>query len=117
VGLIPQENSPEKEAQVLRVEVVTGPMDGLAHFTTDGAMLIGRGPECDLSLDSDSTVAEKHARLWLLNGLVWIEDLGTNAGTWIGSEPIQGKLPVSSGVVFCVGNTLVEIVADDGGEV
>tara|TARA_B100000959_G_scaffold282507_1_gene349064 strand:- start:13245 stop:13598 length:354 start_codon:yes stop_codon:yes gene_type:complete len=117
VSSVPPKNNSENESKVLRVEVVNGPMDGLVHFTTEGVMLIGRGPECDLSLDMDPDVAEKHARLWLLNGLVWIEDLGSKAGTWIGSESLQGKLPVSAGVVFCAGNTLLEIIADDGSEV
>jgi len=111
--------SPEKvvrgEEILLRVEVLTGPMDGLTHFSARREMVLGRISEADLVLELDSRVSGQHARLFLEQGLIWLEDLGSTNGTFVGKEPLRGKIPVAPGVQFTVGRTLVEILPERGG--
>ena len=91
-------------------------MDGLSHFTVGGTLVLGRGPNCDLNLEADPEVSERHARLVAKNDLIWLEDLASTTGTWIGSDPLVQPIPVSPGVVFSVGRTLIEILPDDGNQ-
>ena len=111
--------SPEKalrgEEILLRVEVLTGPMDGLTHFSVRKEIILGRTTEADLILELDSRVSGRHARLYLEQGLIWLEDLGSTNGTFIGKEPLCGKIPVAPGVQFTVGRTLIEVLPERGG--
>jgi pSer/pThr/pTyr-binding forkhead associated (FHA) protein len=60
-------------------------------------LVVGRSRSSDVVLSHES-VSRRHARLWLdKSGVVWIEDLGSSAGTFVGSERITGKTPVPSG--------------------
>jgi len=93
----------------LRVEVLTGPMDGMGHFTLDGELLIGRGGDADLCLAEDQRVAARHARLFAKEGAIWLEDLQSPGGTFIGSTPIGAPTPLSVGMIFTVGNTMIEV--------
>ena len=95
--------------QFIRVEVLTGPMDGMGHFTLDGELVIGRGRDADLCLADDLRVAARHARLFAQDGAVWLEDLDSPSGTFIGSTPVGAPTPLSVGIIFTVGNTMVEI--------
>ncbi len=100
--------------EVVRVEVLTGPMDGLTHYSHDGELLIGRQGSADLALDLDPRVARRHARLFLDAGRLMLEDLGSRFGTWIGSRRLESAVELSAGAVFSVGDTLVEVLGGDG---
>jgi adenylate cyclase len=55
-------------------------------------LVIGRasGEETpDLSLDSDAAVAGRHARIWIAEGSVWIEDLGSSEGVFVNGLKIE----------------------------
>jgi hypothetical protein len=53
------------------------------------SLVIGRSRSCDVVLSHES-VSRRHARMWLdKSGALWIEDLGSSAGTYAGSERIK----------------------------
>lgn len=57
-------------------------------------LVVGRSRGSDVMLSHES-VSRRHARIWLdKSGMLWIEDLGSTAGTFVGSERITGKVPV-----------------------
>lgn len=61
------------------------------------ALVIGRSRSCDVVLAHES-VSRRHARIWLDNaGVLWIEDLGSSAGTSVGSERITKSTAVPPG--------------------
>jgi S1-C subfamily serine protease len=61
------------------------------------ALVVGRSRGSDVVLAHES-VSRRHARLWLdKSGVLWIEDLGSSAGTFVGSERITGKASVPAG--------------------
>ncbi|MBI3930195.1 MAG: FHA domain-containing protein [Armatimonadetes bacterium] len=50
------------------------------------------GGDADIELDGDSTMSRRHGRLWLQDGEVWYEDLGSSNGSWIGSVRLAGPV-------------------------
>lgn len=60
---------------------------------------IGRAPENDIVLDH-GTVSRQHARLILEEGRVFLEDLGSSNGTYVGDKRLKPgeRLEVKSGV-------------------
>lgn len=112
--------SPERAVRegetLLRLEVLMGPMDGFTHFSTKGEVVLGRGPSADMVLELDSRVSSRHARVFLDKGLIWLEDLGSTNGTFLGTEELAGKIPLAPGVQFTVGRTLLEILPERGGD-
>lgn len=52
------------------------------------SLVIGRSRNSDVVLSHES-VSRRHARMWLdRSGVLWIEDLGSSGGTFVGSERI-----------------------------
>ncbi|HBP21112.1 MAG TPA: hypothetical protein DEA08_25410, partial [Planctomycetes bacterium] len=67
---------PEESASLLQARLVPGE-----------AIQIGRNPELALSLPSSSSVSRLHCQLSLRHdGTVWLEDLGSANGTWLGDQ-------------------------------
>lgn len=69
----------------------------------EGECLIGRAPECRVSLAS-STVSRHHARLVLGAGRVSVEDLGSKNGTHVRGQRIAAPTPLGNGERFRVGS-------------
>lgn len=77
----------------------------------DRALIIGTDPTCDIRIN-DPYASNRHAQVWRApDGQVWIEDLGSTNGTWLGGGPLQGghriagPTPIGSGVVVRIGRT------------
>ncbi len=78
-----------------------------------GEILVGRlsgtiRPELDLS--SDINVSRRHARIWEASGQVWIEDLGSRAGTFVNGQRIPGAVAVLPGDTVSLGDTVLQIL-------
>lgn len=58
-------------------------------------VIIGRSNECDVVIEH-SSVSRTHARLWMEEGVIWLEDLKSKNGTYIGDKKIEGKHNVSN---------------------
>lgn len=83
--------------------------DSLATFPlpADGAVLIGRGSECDVSL-VDRQASRRHARL-LIGDTFQLEDLGSRNGTFVRESAIAAAVPVplSLGESVRIGETVL----------
>ena len=64
--------------------------------------IIGRGPHCDLVIDSPR-VSREHVALTRSGILYFIEDLNSSNGTWFGEERVT-KRELESGDVITLGN-------------
>lgn len=54
-------------------------------------LLIGRGPEADLTL-AGGTVSRAHAELLFdTHGLWWVQDLGSTNGTFVNGQPVKSQ--------------------------
>ena len=81
--------------------VVTGP-EGEERTVALAAdeLLIGRRDECAIRAHDD-TVGRRHARITSREGSHWIEDLGSDNGTWVNGERITRRALVANDVIQC----------------
>ena len=94
------------EAAMLQIKVIANKTNVVqTKDVADGdwAMLLGRHSECDIVL-SGSDVSRKHARLLSCNGLIFIEDLGSTAGTFLNNEKIPVTTSVKMGDIIKIAN-------------
>jgi pSer/pThr/pTyr-binding forkhead associated (FHA) protein len=75
------------------------------HFT-QGDVLIGRDPECEILLD-DATISARHARLAHHHNQWWIEDLQSTNGTKLNDETVQTATIVVNGDTIRCGQTVI----------
>lgn len=77
---------PVSERPLLIIE--EGEHIGLRVTIDKDELVIGRGEECDLTLN-DRAISRQHARIWREGDAYYIEDLGSKNGTWVNGEPLQ----------------------------
>jgi two-component system, NtrC family, response regulator AtoC len=75
----------------------------LLEFPEGGVLLVGRDPECEVRLE-DTKVSRRHARLYLEDGLLFVEDLGSKNRTRVNGVPIDGSLRLGNGDEVGVGS-------------
>ncbi len=78
----------------------------VAH-PVQGGLVIGRAPDCDLVLE-DEFVSNYHAKVYLLGGRFYVEDLGSTNGTFVNGRRISTPLELRGGDVIQVGRTSLE---------
>ena len=58
-------------------------------------LVIGRSQKsADLICSWDSKLSRRHGRVWLEDGKVWYEDLGSSNGSWLDNTRIANKVPL-----------------------
>lgn len=80
-----------------------------------GEFLIGRSPDCQLSLD-DPLVSRRHAILVVHPDAVFIEDLASRNGILVNGKRIQSPTRVSDGDQITVGSQVMTLVGVPGSE-
>lgn len=92
------------------VLVVNGPDVGLSAPLGAEPVTLGRGSDVTLAL-TDDYVSTAHARLFLHEGRWYVEDLGSTNGTYLDRARVRVPTPVTVGVPFRVGKTVLEVRA------
>lgn len=89
---------PAKRLIPLPMFVVTdeGPLKGRVLVIDADELLLGRRDNSDLVL-ADPHVSRAHAVIRRQHGAVWIEDLGSTAGTFVNGEAVTGSQAVKHG--------------------
>jgi hypothetical protein len=80
-----------------------------------GEFVIGRSPECQLSLD-DALVSRRHAILVVHPDAVFIEDLGSRNGVLVNGRRIQNPTRLADGDQITVGSQVMTLVGVPGPE-
>ncbi|GMV16481.1 MAG: hypothetical protein AMXMBFR56_47050 [Polyangiaceae bacterium] len=62
----------------------------------EGELVVGRGTDADLRLP-DAGVSLRHARFFRVEGQVYVQDLHTNLGTWVGGKRIDSPVRLHDG--------------------
>ena len=73
------------------------------------AVVIGRSPECDLSIQ-DTYLSSRHARFAMDGSDLSVEDLGSTNGTYVNQELVVGRQQLERGDIVQVGGILFEVV-------
>src|SRR3954447_7652111 len=79
-----------------------------------GQFLIGRTPECQLSLD-DPLVSRRHAILEIQPDGVFVQDLGSRNGVFVNGERAEIRTRLNEGDVIRIGSQ--DLVLSGIGEV
>lgn len=87
--------------------VIAGPSQARSYPLVGAETLIGRAPECAISLAGDATVSRRHAIVRNNGQAVTIEDAGSSHGTFLNNQRISGPISVRRGDVLQVGQTLL----------
>ena len=72
---------------------IKGPKGQWTEKVSHHSFLIGRTPPCDIVLDA-TFISRKHARIFIENGALWIEDLKSSNGVFINGLKIKPNVPV-----------------------
>jgi len=89
--------------------VVVEPRERKGHGWDLGHELtIGRAAGCQITLE-DSYVSQLHARVFVREGVPYVEDLGSTNGTQLNGTPLGGPTAVSAGAQLKIGRTVIEL--------
>jgi len=86
----------------------------LAALTTT-PIYLGRAATNDVVL-ADPTVSSRHLALWVASGRVFVEDLRSRNGTFVGERPVRGAISVAPGEALRVGLTVRLVVRERAGQ-
>lgn len=112
------QSKPEKEAPTsarhrrggaLALKFIEPLERGGERIDVERAVTIGRGTDCDLSLQ-DTYLSSRHARIANDEGDLSIEDLGSTNGTYVNQELVKGRIELERGDIVQVGGILFEVV-------
>jgi hypothetical protein len=73
-----------------------------------GELTIGRAAGCQITLD-DSYVSQLHARVFVRDGLLYVEDLGSTNGTYLNTRKVSAAVPMQRGDKLKIGSTVMEV--------
>jgi hypothetical protein len=79
-----------------------------AAYPITNDMTLGRAGTCTIGLPDDTFASQLHARLFVRDGQVWLEDLGSTNGTHLNGGRVNGAVQLAKGDRVQVGNTLFE---------
>ena len=91
--------------------------EGYGHISTDGmwTLLLGRRDDCDISIPFDTQISRRHAMLRVASdGRLWLSDVGSLNGTFIGTERIVEPTPLQCGQFFRLGRTWFRVQSTGG---
>src|SRR5688572_17110237 len=73
---------------------------------------VGRDPNCTIR-STDPRVSRIHARFFVEQGALWVEDLGSSNGIFVGPNKVQ-RAPVPTGEIILVGSLVIRLVPSSG---
>ena len=100
--------APQREAGTRLRMVEPADRSGEVYEIEEGTN-IGRASRAGIPLTSDSYVSSDHARLFLSQGGLWVEDNGSTNGTFVNSQRITAPTPLAAGDRLQVGRTVFEV--------
>lgn len=86
----------------MRLEMISGRHAGGNEFSLAEELTIGSAKTCSLIVEAPG-VEPLHARVFLRDGLIYLEDLGSAEGTLLGGMRLQGPNRLRSGDEITVG--------------
>jgi pSer/pThr/pTyr-binding forkhead associated (FHA) protein len=69
---------------------------------------LGRAAGCQVTID-DTYASQLHARVFLREGKVYVEDLGSTNGTYLNRRKVTGPMVLQRGDRLQIGNTVLEL--------
>jgi len=92
----------------IRLKVIPAQGSAFDFLFSGEQLLIGRSSTADLVID-DESLSRQHARLFREDGELWIEDLGSQNGTWVNAVRARRAMRVPPGALIKLSNTIVTV--------
>ena len=102
--------SQRKDPTHWALRVVEPPERKGVKFALGQEITIGRAPGCSVSIE-DTFASQLHARVFLRDGVYYVEDLGSTNGTLLNRKPVHGPIVFRKGDRVQVGGTVLELTA------
>ena len=103
------ETAPTDPTAVAHLAVVNGPQAGTTVPLRVGTSVVGRSPQCDLTL-SDPAISARHVAITVeATGRASIEDLGSTNGTAVDGTRIEGTVELRPGQLARIGDSAIEL--------
>lgn len=100
---------PRRGASVPTRLVIVEPAERAgAEFALGPEITVGRAGGCSIVLD-EQYVSQVHCRIFIRDGSVFAEDLGSTNGTWVNGSRAVGQMPARLGDRIQVGNVVMEV--------
>jgi len=91
------------------LQVTAGPLVGQAFYLTEGqSILIGRAPEAQVSVPSDTFISRRHALISLRGGVPIIQDQGSSNGTLVNGQRVVEQ-SLRPGDIIQMGETQIRV--------
>ena len=71
-------------------------------------LTVGRAAGCQITLD-DTYVSQVHARIFMRDDQLYVEDLGSTNGTYLNRRKVSAPMVVSQGDRIQIGSTIMEV--------
>lgn len=97
------------KAVPLRLKVVDPPQRRGRVFELGEEVTLGRSPGCAVYLEDDTFASSAHARVYRLNGELWLEDLRSTNGTFLNNQQLAEPTRIQRGDRIKVGSTILEV--------
>ncbi len=91
-----------------RLVIIEPPARAGAEFALGPELTVGRAGGCSIVLD-EQYVSQVHCRIFIRDGSVFAEDLGSTNGTWVNGSRAVGQMPARLGDRVQVGNVVMEV--------
>jgi hypothetical protein len=95
----------------VRLEVLEPPAQRGTWYPIDAELTVGRAPGCQISLQGDTYVSQLHARVFVQDGAVFVQDLGSTNGTYVNRTKVDATVPLHPGDYLQIGRTVMEVMA------
>lgn len=92
----------------IKLHVVPGQGPPFERIFEGASMVIGRASECDLVIE-DRFLSRRHSRLFLQEGRLMVEDLGSRNGTRVNGHPIIGTKEVGIGDLLEISGSVISL--------
>ena len=93
----------------LVVSSPNGGKQGRRAYEVGSELTLGRAPGCQVPLDDDTFVSQVHARVFVVDGQLFVEDLGSTNGTYLNGQRVSAAMPMRRGDSLQVGRTVMEV--------
>jgi len=108
VGAAPRRSSKRRERRVSQLTVVEPAGMKGANYPLGEELTVGRAAGCQVTLD-DNYVSQLHARIFMRDGTLFVEDLGSTNGTYLNSRRVSGPEAMKRGDQLKIGSTVMEL--------
>jgi pSer/pThr/pTyr-binding forkhead associated (FHA) protein len=101
--------SRRRGASVPQLVVAEPPEQKGRVFDVAEEVTIGRAAGCGIALSDDTFVSQLHARVFVRDGALFVEDLGSTNGTFVNRKKVGPPIAVRRGDRIQIGRTVLEV--------